>query len=218
MEQKTIYIYINYTNFFFVDVSLLVAVFSCTGAAGTMDLNELWMLVKDTKLLDSQSLSLNDVQHLFTATAEATVHNKDTLTTAGNSATGNTTGTSINSTELMASQFVEVLVRIADSKFHHLALAWSETEEETSETSKETSKEISKETSKETTASPNKGESIQLLSLANCVEKMLNEYVIPYACRSDADRFRRDLSRTEVKAVFRNHRDRKLRDFINNTV
>ena len=128
------------------------------------------------------------------------------MTTAGNSATGNTTGTSINSTELMASQFVEVLVRIADSKFHHLALAWSETEEETSETSKE----ISKETSKETTASPNKGESTQLLSLANCVEKMLNEYVIPYACRSDADRFRRDLSRTEVKAVFRNHRDRKL--------
>ena len=37
--------------------------------AGTMDLNEMWMLAKDTKLLDGK-MTLHSVQQLFLATAD----------------------------------------------------------------------------------------------------------------------------------------------------
>jgi hypothetical protein len=132
------------------------------------------MLVKDTKLLDSK-LSLTDVQHLFHATASCSV---------GGGGGGGVVPEF--SQELMAPQFVEALVRLADTKFQMLAIAWH------GENGEEQKRE---------------GGEVKLLTLSQCLEKLLDEFIIPYACRSDADRFRRDLSRMEVKAVFRRHRD-----------
>ena len=59
----------------FNDLKRIYRHYACAepGAAGTLDLNELWMLVKDTKLLDTTVLTLNDVQHLFQATVTALV-------------------------------------------------------------------------------------------------------------------------------------------------
>ena len=37
---------------------------------------------------------------------------------------------------------------------------------------------------------------------------MWEQYIIIYACQSDADRFRQELDKLEVKAVFRRYRDR----------
>ena len=112
----------------FNDLKRIYRHYSCAepGAAGTMDLNELWMLVKDTKLLDNH-LTLNDVQHLFTATANAEVTNenanpKNTSSTSSTSKTNN--GIMVVVNELMAPQFVEALVRLSDAKFHDVATAW----------------------------------------------------------------------------------------------
>ena len=184
----------------FNDLKRIYRHYSCAepGAAGTMDLNELWMLVKDTKLLDNH-LTLNDVQHLFTATANAEVTNenanpKNTTNTSSTSKTNN--GIMVVVNELMAPQFVEALVRLSDAKFHDVATAWRDQSNDSGLQSEESTKINSNESKS------------NFLTLAQCLEKMLDEYIIPYACRSDADRFRRDLSRLEVKAVFRRHRDR----------
>ena len=155
-----------------------------------MDLNELRMLIKDTKLLD-QTLTFNDVQHLFIATATANVGSSNNSTSASNS--GTAVSNHLNR-ELMAPQFVEALIRLADAKFHDVATAWQDDHASASGTEQSKKEEDDNEK--------------VLLSLSQCLGKMLDEFIIPYACRSDADRFRRDISRLEVKAVFRRHRDR----------
>jgi len=177
----------------FSDLKRIYRHYSCAepGAAGTMDVNELRMLIKDTKLLD-QTLTLNAIQHLFIATATANVGTSNTSTVSTNN--GNTASNHLNR-ELMAPQFVEALVRLADAKFHEVATAWQDDNQVTNSG-----------TDQKKTTEDNSEQG--LLSLSQCLEKLLDEFIIPYACRSDADRFRRDLSRLEVKAVFRRHRDR----------
>ena len=186
----------------FSDLKRIYRHYSCAepGSAGTMDLNEMWMLAKDTKLLDGPSLTLQSVQQLFLATSEA-LNNKPLTETASSTSGKGKAGRSraglsggvVSSRaaaeiELMAPQFVEMLVRIADTKFSGISAAW---------------------TSGNDVRSPApSGASEKLLTLSQCLTKLLDENIIPFACRSDADRFRRDLSRLEVKAVFRRHRDR----------
>ena len=172
----------------FIDLKRIYRHYSCAepGSAGTMDLNEMWMLAKDTKLLSESNLTLHTVQDLFVITSEAFSQKSKTAgSMPGKShrsrVNSQATGKSASEMELMAPEYVEMLVRIADVKFQGIASAFSD----------------------------GSGTAVtDRLTLSQCLAKLLDENIIPYACRSDADRFRRDLSSLQVKAVFRRHRDR----------
>jgi hypothetical protein len=88
--------------------------------------------------------------------------------------------------ELEASEYIEALIRVASRLFKKQSFAFNESNDQG-----------------------------KLLTISELFRIFLDDKLLPYACRSDAHRFREELKDDAVKAIFRKYRDQLQKLFKN---
>lgn len=154
-------------NEYYDDIKLIYRHYSTSkpGSSGTIDLAEFGMLMYDIKL-PSKTFPTAVLENIFKLTNRVSESSKKV------------------DMELNASEFVEVLLRVASKKYERESVAYGQ------------------DTGRN-----------KLKSFSELTRSFFNDNLIPFACRSDAERFRQELQTDEVKAVFRKFRDPLQRIF-----
>ncbi len=182
-KQKVVQLLIQH----FEDVRRIFAHYSAVedgGGNNTMDLKEFVAFVKDSKLVDKQTLPMKEVQRIFIETNQASSQRHEEVEDEG-AARGYSTLTLNPEVELTAEEFVEALLRLAHSKYQHQT-------------------QLSGQIDNVNPVDANQG-SPAPLSLSQRFTRLIRQ-AIRHACRSDAERWRRELADTNVKAVLHRHR------------